>query len=473
MTGNPASTSLRLLIADDDSVYRDWLRLHLGVLYPDATVAVLDLEELAARAATLVRQDCDVLLLVARFGSNPEDPWAAGLELLRKLRGRPGLPAIVAVAHEGNELTAVRAVQLGAVDYIPRRLLTPELMRASVELGLKRLERRDARAAVAAAQDEDDEHLDEDPPASKTSRSTEEQALEPSVTVTVDLVIASLTSSPVPAQVIPGYTIRAKIRESDAATVYLAASEALFGDSVALKVTRASHDQGTGLELLEREYTPLASIRSPAVATIYDYGMHGGFEYLAMEYLPRGDLKARMLLGLTEQEALHYTQRVAHALQVIHEAGVLHRDLKPPNVLLRENDDVALIDFGPVRDLDEGASAAASGVVRGSPYYMSPEHALGEELDARSDFYSLGIMLYEMLTGKKPYTGSTPLELLQQHVSAPLPRLPLGLDRYQPLLTRLLAKSRYERFVTAAEIIAALQQLPPLEAQPATQSTAA
>ena len=95
----------------------------------------------------------------------------------------------------------------------------------------------------------------------------------------------------------------------------------------------------------------------------------------------------------------------------------------------------------------------------GSPYYMSPEQALGETLDARSDFYSLGIICYEMLTGSKPYTGGTAMEVLQQHVSAPLPVLPPQLSRYQPFLARLLAKSRGERFATAAEIIVAAAAL--------------
>jgi serine/threonine-protein kinase PpkA len=98
-------------------------------------------------------------------------------------------------------------------------------------------------------------------------------------------------------------------------------------------------------------------------------------------------------------------------------------------------------------------------VLLGSPYYMSPEQALGEPLDTRSDFYSLGIICYEMLTGQKPYIGGTAMELLQQHVSAPLPQLPADLARYQPFLNRLLAKARGERFATAGEILSTLREL--------------
>jgi serine/threonine protein kinase len=225
-------------------------------------------------------------------------------------------------------------------------------------------------------------------------------------------------------------------------------------------VSKTLRDEAAGRQFLEREYTAIMAVRSQLVVEIYDYGVHGGFEYLAMEYLPRGDLKARIQRGVSEAEALHYVVQVASALQVVHEAGLVHRDLKPANVMLRENDGVALIDFGLARALDGNTTLSThTGVLLGSPLYMSPEQALGEALDARSDFYSLGVICYEMLTGQKPYTGGTAMEVLQQHVSSALPTLPDTLARYQPFLARLLAKSRGERFATAAEIIVAAATL--------------
>jgi serine/threonine-protein kinase PpkA len=268
----------------------------------------------------------------------------------------------------------------------------------------------------------------------------------------------STPSPAVTAEFIPGYIIKMKIGESEKAVVYLATSISL-ASNVALKVSKTLRDDAAGRQFLEREYTAIIAIRDPLVVQIYDYGVHAGFEYLAMEYLLSGDLKARMQAGLKEAEALRYVEQIAMALRVVHNAGLLHRDLKPPNVMLRESDEVALIDFGLARALDGSTPSTRTGVLRGSPYYMSPEQALGELLDARSDFYSLGIILYEMLTGRKPYTGATAMEVLQQHVNSPLPPLPHSLTRYERLLHKMAAKNRNERFNQAEEIIAAVQEL--------------
>jgi serine/threonine protein kinase len=124
--------------------------------------------------------------------------------------------------------------------------------------------------------------------------------------------------------------------------------------------------------------------------------------------------------------------------------------------MLRDQDEVALIDFGLARNLEGGLQSTRTGVLRGSPYYMSPEQALGEELDPRTDLYSLGVIFFEMLLGRKPYTGSSAIEVLQEHVNAPLPQLPPNLAHHQPVLNRLLAKSRDERYASAEELLAAL-----------------
>ena len=456
----------RLMVVDDDTRYGEWLRHHLDVYCPQASVSMLTLREFERWCERGSGSDCDVLMLAAAFGSGPEDPSAPGLILLRKLRAQPATPAVIVLAEEGNELTAVRALQLGAVDYLPKRLLTPERLSTSVQVALHRVERRVARRLASLASLARDRAA---APGVGVSKEDTNPAPVPAPASAVPVDSggeAQQLASPGEAallagpreDLIPNYTLRLKIGESEKATVYLARS-ARLGHDVALKVSKNVREEASPRQFLEREYDASLAIRSPLVVEIYDYGVHAGFEYLAMEYLPRGDLKARIQRGVSEQEAMRYVEQIATALKVVHDAGMVHRDLKPPNVLLRESDTVALIDFGLARSVDGSTTTTQSGVLLGSPYYMSPEQALGEQLDARSDFYSLGVMCYEMLAGHKPYTGGSAMEVLQQHVSSPVPMLPPQLQRYQELLNRLLAKSREERFANAAEIASAAAAL--------------
>jgi serine/threonine protein kinase len=347
----------------------------------------------------------------------------------------------------------VRSLQLGAVDYIPKRLLTPERLKTAVKMALRRIEKRVARRLALLAEEAE----------ARARHAAESQAA-------ANAAADEAPSDPMPApDFIPGYTIRALIGDSEKAAVYLATS-ATLGHNIALKVSKTMRDDAAGRQFLEREYTAIVAIKDPAVVQIYDYGIHDGHEFIAMEYLPRGDLKARMHQRLTEEEALRFVEQIATALQVVHEAGLLHRDLKPANVMLRENGNIALIDFGLARSLDgNNTQSTRTGVLRGSPYYMSPEQALGEQLDVRSDFYSLGVILFEMLTGRRPFTGSSAMDVLQQHVHSPMPPLPESLAHLEPLLATLLAKSRDERFAKALEVAeAAAAARHALESEPRT-----
>jgi DNA-binding NarL/FixJ family response regulator len=453
----------RLLIVDRDARYREWLRHHLGVLCPEGTIATFDMQELDRSAGSVTRNDFDLLLLAAPFGESPDDPRSEGLERLRQLRGWPAMPAIVAIAEDGNELTAVRAIQLGAIDYLPKRLLTPERLRTAVQLALRRQELHEAgREALKssepspAAAASENSGADDDAAALagilESTAGDESGESDQSGESDGGGESAEAVGMRDP---IPGYTIRRTIGESEKAIVYLATSTALGAD-VALKVSRSEIENASDRQIFAREHAALSALRHPAIVKIHEYGVHHGREYLAMEYFPRGDLKARLQRGILEPDVLRYVEQIARALDVVHTAGIFHRDLKPPNVMMRQTDEVVLIDFGLARNLQGELQSTRKGVLRGSPYYMSPEQALGEKLDARTDLYSLGIIFYEMLTGKKPYTGTTAIEVLQQHVSAPAPRLPRQLEHLQSLLDGLTAKSPDERFANAAQVIEAV-----------------
>lgn len=419
----------RLLIVERDLRYAEWLRQHLGILCPDATVSLLDMRELLLQSESLTHRDYDLMILSAAFGENLENQQAEGLTLLRQLRGRADFPAAIVLAEDGDELAAVRALRLGALDYLPKRLLTPQRLSTAVRLALRRIERRVAGNLARLA---------------RAGRRRSAAAEEDRTAAPLPRVGSALRD------LIPRYRICETLGESEKAVVYLAASLDT-ARNVALKVSKRVGGANEP-QLLAREHAALNAIRHPSIVEIYDYGTRAGHEYLAMEYFARGDLKTRLQRGLGEEETLRYVEHIAAALHVVHAAGILHRDLKPPNVMLRENDEVVLIDFGLARQMD-GLRSTRTGVLRGSPYYMSPEQALGEELDARSDLYSLGIIYYELLTGKKPYAGQSAIEVLQQHVHAPLPRLPDRLAHHEPLLMRMLAKARDARCSDAAEVM--------------------
>jgi serine/threonine-protein kinase PpkA len=178
-----------------------------------------------------------------------------------------------------------------------------------------------------------------------------------------------------------------------------------------------------------------------------------------MEYFPGGDLTMRIQGGINSIGALKILVQIAKALDAVHAAGVVHRDLKPANIMFRESGRLAILDFGLARELDATSTLTQRGMVMATPLYMSPEQCLGHPHDPRGDLYSVGCILYEMLTGDTPFQGDNPSALAYQHVNAPVPRLPARLAGYQPLIERLMAKNPAERFQTAREMREALAPL--------------
>jgi serine/threonine protein kinase len=216
---------------------------------------------------------------------------------------------------------------------------------------------------------------------------------------------------------------------------------------------------GTTFERFLREYDLVAHLEHPNIGRIYDIGVADDHLYLAMEYFAGGDLRARMREPLPWRTALGYLRQLAAALGALHAIGVLHRDVKPGNILLREDGSLAFIDFGLARQLGLESDITGNGAIFGTPHYMSPEQGHGLPLDERSDLYSLGVVLYEMLTGEKPYVAETPLAVIYHHANAPIPHLPAPASHLQPLLDALLAKSPADRPGSAEEIVVRIDEL--------------
>lgn len=415
----------RVLVIDAERELRAWLRHHIEILWPDATVVEMEPPQLQVASTSQTSSlSIDLVLLGAQCEESPELA-PRGLEALRDLLAREDVPPVVLIASGGSELSAVEAMRLGAIDYLPRRLLNAQRLASSVRRALR------PRPRLASA---------------------------PRPRPDSDAAQLSL----------PQYSIVRRLGESSRAIVYLAHSASL-SRYVALKISRpAASGNPEESQTFAREYAAISAVRHPAVVEIYDYGFHAGREFIAMEYFPCGDLKTRLLQPITLTESLEYAERICSALVVIHAAGLIHGDLKPPNVMLRPDGSIVLIDFGLAKGVPSADQSTAAGVLRGSPYYMSPEQAQGLPLDARSDLYSVGVMLFEMLTGSRPYSGNSAVEIMQRHVYGPRPRLPADCARLEPLLERLMARDPAERFANAQLAAQAIEAASKLLAAPAS-----
>lgn len=250
---------------------------------------------------------------------------------------------------------------------------------------------------------------------------------------------------------IPGYEVVHPIGRGGQASVYLA-ERSRDGLSVALKVLDRRLTDPVVLQRLVREYQLIAAIDNEHVVRIHDHGFTGEAAYLAMEFLPSGTLAARIYEGLRSRDALRITAQIARALDSVHARGIVHRDLKPANILFRRDGCAVLVDFGLAKDLSVATTLTAGQFVA-TPRYMSPEQCLGHPIDIRSDLYSLGVIFYEMLLGKRIFDSASIADLVNMHVYAPVPTLPPRLAGYQPVLDRLLAKRPADRYRSARELL--------------------
>ncbi|WP_119072356.1 serine/threonine-protein kinase [Aggregatilinea lenta] len=262
--------------------------------------------------------------------------------------------------------------------------------------------------------------------------------------------------------VIGGYKILEEVGRGGMATVYRAHQLSVDRD-VAIKMLPPQFlTQTVSLERFQREANIIARLEHRAIVPVHDYGEYDGIPYIVMRYMDSGSVEELLVDGPVDpQHALIILEQIGPALDYAHREGVLHRDLKPSNILLDANGDAYITDFGIARILGpEPKPLTTSGVV-GTPSYMSPEQAQGHDLDGRSDLYGLAVVLFEMLTGVRPFDGETPYSVAVKHVTEPVPSAcrinPALPPAVEEVLYRALAKSRDERYQTAVALAAALK----------------
>ncbi len=261
-------------------------------------------------------------------------------------------------------------------------------------------------------------------------------------------------------QKIGRYEIKAEIGRGGMATVYHA-YDPRFEREVALKVLPREmlHDPQFRARF-EREAKTIAMLEHPAIVPVYDFGEEDGQPYFVMRFMTGGSLNERMKQGaMTIQEVAHLFGRLAPALDEAHAKGIIHRDLKPGNILFDQYGEPYISDFGIAKITATQANVTGSAIV-GTPSYMSPEQAQGEGIDGRSDIYGMGVILFELLTGKKPFVGDTPMSVVVKHITEPVPHIldvkPDLPPAIEAVIEKVLAKNRDERFPTVKALTEAL-----------------
>lgn len=411
-----ATLAPRLLIITDHTELARSLEQHISIVWPDAECRVHAPIISGRLHSAFTAVGFDAVLLDDRSERGRGEEW------FENFLYRPGFPPIVYLARGDDPALAQRVVERGAVDCVVRERIDHRRLAHSLRDAVQR-RRQDLALWRTSAQ------------AQQLSRFGPVNIL--------------------------GHRFIRELAIGGTSMVYLAESERA-GDLVVLKVLRDAPETGNQHMQFSRflqEYELISKIRHPNVVRIYDLGIADDHAYIAMEYFQRGDLRSRISKGLEPKLALSYLSQLAAALQVVHEVGVLHRDLKPGNIMERADGSLALIDFGLAKYTEINVEMTGTGEIFGTPYYMSPEQGHGQPLDERSDLYSLGVIFFEMLTGKKPFLAPTPMGVIYLHGNAPRPELQQELSLYQPLLDKLIAVERAHRFASARELVAAAAQL--------------
>jgi len=397
----------RFFIIDDDDDYRKLLRHHLSTHWPRAEIRSYDPVESGRLPDGFAGADSSVVLLGDNAGGGDSLDW------LCQFRRVPRFPPIVFIG-SGDERQVVAAIKAGADDYISRRRVNHQRLIAIIEPLVGR-----------------------DEPASSSGRF---------------FVDRKELATGLPE--LKGFDFQRRIAMNEVSAVYLARQRS-DGQTVVLKVLRQMPDQGgeAAFDRFLQEYELIAKIDHPNIIRIHDLGVADDHAFIAMEYCSKGSLKQRIARGLDPEVAFELMRQIAGALGELHRSGIMHRDLKPTNVMFREDDSLVLIDFGLAKQAKLRAEITGTGEIFGTPYYMSPEQGHGGEVDARGDIYALGVIFFEMLTGRKPFDGETAMSVIIQHRQAPLPHLPDELAYFQPCIERMMAKLPGERFQSIEDLL--------------------
>ncbi len=412
----------KILVIDNDPVVRQLASLYLtraGYRVEECAGGIEALKVIGANRPDLIL--CDIYL-----------PGLDGYGLLSALRAQPAtasVPVILMTARADHS-SFRKGMKLGADDYLTKPLDREELLDA--------VRARLARAGLTGM-----------PPVTSSSSSVTSPPAQADDAAEDFSAVTRLTD----------YKLVRKIAEGGMSAIYLADQKST-GRRVVLKMVPLT--RGIAQDLIDRflqEHKMLERLHHPNIVEIYAQGFNEEHLYIAMEYFQHGSLDEHLEAALPEATAFEYTLQIARALEAAHNAGIVHRDLKPGNIMMRKDGSLALTDFGIAKDLHAATSLTQRGEVFGTPSYVAPEQALGLPVGPAADVYSLGVMLFQMLTGRKPYQANDPQNILYQHINSPIPRLPEDLAQWQDLINFMMTKSPQTRPRDGSAVLAVLRAL--------------
>ena len=389
------------LIIADDPKFREWLGCVVSTCWPKIT-----LEYCRSAGAPMYLDSADLdryRLIVVRTGFRGHAEQSTCIFLMRILQ-LESHPEVVLISDDANELERAKTTTLGMAYCLQTREATiPTFKRVFDEI------RQKTATADGNASDG--------------------------------------------APFIPGYVIESSLAATYTTTVYRAYS-GKHGTDVALKVSGTnSVEYGNFHRLsLRGEYDVLRKLGGQYVAQVHEYGETDQLAYIALEYFPNGTISQYMRQRRRQVSRVHYLLQVAKALREVHDAGFLHLDLKPDNVMIREDGSPAIIDFGISKRIVAARHQDKQKYSLGSPYFVSPEQARGDPMDVRTDIYSFGALWYCMFTGRTPFAGRTLAELSRVREDT-APSMGHALRHYQPIVDRTLAADPEDRFASADELI--------------------
>ena len=469
----------RALIIDDEEDTEVLVRLCMHAHWPEAVLEMYD-PKCGMPDTAFDWSRYDLLILDYDLGLKNEN----GLTWLSTLIRRKDFPPTIMLTSYATDKLAKQSTQSGADEFLDKGTLNPELFFNSVAYARKMYMSKRSSFVGKIINDEkttvinpDDvqfenamvqnQEVDETTREEIETRPTLDHVAEKSLyTLTGKTSTGRTAASKRAAQpadinlVVPGYRLLDKIGEGGMASIYLAQSD-LDGMKVVLKVLSLKDSTNSNLlRRFMREYKLIAQIKHENIVQIYERAFSSDFAYIAMEYFEYGDLAQKLQHEIDSDKAILYLKQIAAGLGAAHEQGIVHRDMKPANILFRSEDSLAITDFGIAKDTETkqmlNKQLTMEGELMGTIYYISPEQIEGAEADQRSDIYSLGVIMYKLLTGEHPYSGKTLNEVFDGHLYAPIPRLPQKYAKLQPLLDGLLAKDPDERFQSTEDLLMGL-----------------